>query len=152
MDYGLLRWWLSFSVISIMLLTALFAGLGEFIYSTDVTGLSWLVLFVFFVGSINLGFNMKKPRLNGYRVPIVTYSMDTCTSIGLLGTVIGLILMIVGGFSSLDVNDHESIKTALLSISSGIGTSLVTTLVGLVCAILSKFQLVISTGGNYNND
>lgn len=139
------RWWVSFSVIAVAMITTLLAGMGSFIAAGDKTFLSWLVLAIFFGGSLHLG---HKVRVKGHNSDQSTtvYFIETCTTLGLLGTIIGLIMMIVGAFTNIDVANQASIKAALVAISSGIGTALITTLVGLVCAILLRLQLVIVHG------
>jgi len=137
-----IRWWVVFSIMAIAILTALFAGFGSFILHGDRTYLSWLILTIFFGASLHLGY---KAYVRGTEADfnVTTYFIETCTSLGLLGTIIGLIMMIVGAFHSLDISNQASIKTALVAMSSGIGTALITTLVGLISALFLRFQLTV---------
>jgi hypothetical protein len=148
-----IRWWITFSIMMIAISTALLGGVGLFVAHSDQTFLSWAILTMFFGASVHLGYKLKcyygrnllkKERVKDFKV--TEYFIEQCTSLGLLGTIIGLILMVVGAFTDLDVTDQESVKESMLAISSGIGTALVTTLVGLVCALLLRFQLVVSNG------
>lgn len=141
MSNPFVRWWVTFSVIFVALSTALLGGVGSFIVESDQTWISWGILTIFLGASVHLGY-LVNGRSEDFSV--TEYFIETCTSLGLLGTIIGLILMIVGAFTDLDITDQESIKTALVSMSSGIGTALVTTLVGLVCSLLLRFQLVVT--------
>lgn len=144
MNSPIVRWWIIFASICIILTTVLKAGFAAFILSADITFISWIILGVLAIGSVYIGRLAKSGEINS---SLNRYFMDTCTSLGLLGTVIGLIIMVVGAFTNIDVNSQESIRASLLAMSSGIGSALVTTLVGLVSAMLLKLQLVI-VGGN----
>lgn len=161
------RWWITFSVMLIALTTALVGGLGNFILMSDVTFLSWGILLVFLLGSLLLGKTTHKYHKEVFKnsdinepdvyikrysknehFGLVNYCVETLTSLGLLGTIVGLIIMVVGAFFGLDITNQESITTALVAMSSGIGTALVTTLVGLTTAILLKFQLAVVRGND----
>lgn len=136
------RWWVTFSIMAVAVTTTLAAGLGSFIAASDRTCLSWLILAIFFSASALLGRKVQK-RGEEADVGVINYCIRTCTALGFLGTIIGLIIMIVGAFANLDVANHESLRVALVAMASGIGTALVTTLVGLVCALLLEFQVAV---------
>lgn len=144
MNNPFVRWWITFSIMIIAMTTTLIGGIGSFIVASDQTWLSWGILAVFLGASGHLGYLIKGKSKN---FDVTEYFAEMCTSLGLLGTIIGLILMIVGAFADLDITNQESIKQALVSMSSGIGTALVTTLVGLVCALALRFQLVVAKKG-----
>lgn len=138
----LVSWWLVFALTMISLVTALAAGIGGFIAETDQTCLSWVILVLFTAASMNLGSKVyeKGPDAD---FGLTDRAVETCTSLGLLGTIIGLILMITSAFTDVDVSSHDSIQTALVGISSGVGTALITTLVGITCALLLQLQLAV---------
>ena len=142
------RWWVSFSILTVAITTTLLAGIGKFITTHDCTFISWGILGMAFGASLHLGYKLRayaaKPS-HKRDFKVTEYFIDTCTSLGLLGTIIGLIMMVVGAFGDLDVTNQASVKSSMLAISSGIGSALVTTLVGLVCALLLRFQLVITS-------
>jgi len=56
--------------------------------------------------------------------------------------VTGFILMLSGAFIDLDVSDVVSIQAALVKMSLGMSTALYTTLMGLLCSLAIKVQLV----------
>ena len=64
---------------------------------------------------------------------------DTMIKLGLLGTVIGFIYMLLS-INTIDSFDTESLKLALGSMSGGMGVALFTTLFGLVGGVLLKLQ------------
>ena len=143
------RWWISFSIMTVAIITTLIAGIGGFISKSDSTCISWVILAMAFGASLHLGYKLRaySKKVPEYKKDFKTteYFIEQCTSLGLLGTIIGLIMMVVGAFANLDISSQESVKKSMLAMSAGIGTALVTTLVGLVCALLLRFQLVITS-------
>jgi len=70
------------------------------------------------------------------------YVVDLAIRMGLIGTIIGFILI----FSSLTGNSIPGIdemQTLLISMSSGMGTALYTTLSGLICATILGMQYMV---------
>lgn len=70
------------------------------------------------------------------------YVVDLAIRMGLIGTIIGFILI----FSSLTGNTIpgvDEMQALLISMSSGMGTALYTTLAGLVCATILGMQYLI---------
>ena len=166
MNNPFVRWWVTFSVIMVTLITALAAGIGEFIYRSDQTYISWGIIAVYLIGSLALGkvahrchrmvfknedIEDKASHVEVYfkekHLGIANYCVETLTSLGLLGTIIGLILMVVGAFADLDISNQQSVKESLVAMASGVGTALVTTLVGLVTALLLRFNILVTKGG-----
>ena len=77
-----------------------------------------------------------------YRQSIGWFVADAMLKLGLLGTVIGFILML-SSIQSIDSFDVDTLKAALMAMSSGMGIALFTTLFGLVGGILLKLQYYI---------
>ena len=61
---------------------------------------------------------------------------------GMVGTVVGFIMIFGEAFTQLDVSNPETIATVLVDMAHGVGTALVTTLVGLLCSFTLKGELV----------
>jgi biopolymer transport protein ExbB/TolQ len=57
----------------------------------------------------------------------------------MIGTVIGFMLML-SGFSSVNFADVSSVQSLIATLSSGMSTSLSTTLVGLTASVILKLQ------------
>lgn len=136
------RWWLFFVVIAIAFSTAIFAGLGKFILENDKTYLSFGILAIFFSASLHVGYKVVK-RGSGADFGVAEKSIGLCTAFGLLGTMVGLMFAVGGAFAEIDVSSHESLKIALTSISIGVSSALLTTLVGVVAAICLQLQLML---------
>ena len=66
----------------------------------------------------------------------------SCLALGMIGTVIGFLLMLGTAFSDLDVTSSEALQAALASMAVGMSTALYTTLIGLVCSLIIKVQLM----------
>jgi len=136
------RWWTSFSIMFVAMTTTLLAGMASFIVYSDQSYLSWLTIAIWYAASFHLGYKVYHAR-EKTDFTLTTYFTEVCTSLGLLGTIIGLVMMVVGAFDKIDVTNQESLRVALSTMSLGMGTALVTTLVGLVCALLLQLQVVI---------
>ena len=132
------RWWVMALAMATVIASILAMGGFGFLLDNDVTYLSFVIMGVFFAFTGYYGYRLYRGQ--GLGQGVMEYGENLCTSIGLLGTVIGLIMMVKGAFSGIDVNDQESIKSALVAMSSGIGSALVTTLVGLISAVLIGIQ------------
>ena len=64
-------------------------------------------------------------------------------TLGMIGTVAGFLLMLNTTFSSLDVKNVVNVQEAIADMAVGMSTALSTTLIGLICSILTKLQMVI---------
>ena len=147
------RWWIVFCTSVFIILFAMFNGVGNLIIERDATHLSWLVLSFFFVGSMHLGYYIRRKhysiRSGNYSdrdFKVTDYFIQTCTGVGMLGTIIGLMISMISSFDGINTSDPESIKTALSMFASGMGAALTTTLVGLSCALMLEAQLIAVKG------
>jgi hypothetical protein len=68
------------------------------------------------------------------------FMSDLCLSLGMLGTVIGFIMILVGGFDSMVAGDTASLAKMFTKLGAGLGTALYTTLIGLLCSMILKMQ------------
>ena len=67
------------------------------------------------------------------------FAADSVLKIGLLGTIIGFILMLVP-IGELTSFDASSLQSALAAMSAGMAVALYTTLTGLIANIILRFQ------------
>lgn len=79
---------------------------------------------------------IRRPGRLGIFVADVVYKL------GMLGTVIGFIAMLVS-MRDLGQFDVETMRTALQQMTSGMATALLTTVTGLVCGVLLRLQFNI---------
>lgn len=144
-----LKWWL---FIMLVVLASIFAGhLGVYgdIWENDKTKLSFVILgiFVYISGWCGIkSWNISRFRVNPEEYKklakleeIGWFASETCLNIGMIGTVSGFIMMLYG-FSNANIENIDSIKELLASMSAGMSTALYTTLAGLICSQLLKIQ------------
>ena len=156
-----LRWWLT---VTLTALGALFAGqFGIFheIYDKDITKLSLVIVagFIFMsawcgIKTFRLSRLVSAAREDAASLsPDEVREIDTITnleeagwfaagvftSLGMIGTVIGMIFALKG-FINVDVSEVTSVQKLISNMVFGVSTALYTTLVGLVCSTLLKIQ------------
>ena len=151
MNVALLRWW----VIACSVLTAsgymAYQGLFEQLWVVDQSKISVGILFIFVVMSGFLGHITKHIqdsskddliKYNNY-LPSCWFAAEALTGLGMLGTLIGFLIML-GSFDNLAaaIGNVESSRLVIGKLATGMGTALITTLVGLACSLLLKLQLV----------
>ena len=78
-----------------------------------------------------------------YGYDVEWFVSEMMISLGMIGTVIGFIYMLYSVFSSLNITDTLAVQQSLGKMAQGMGTALLTTLVGLVSSVLVKSQLVM---------
>jgi hypothetical protein len=140
-----LRWWTMFCSSIVMLFLSWYFGFLATLYVTDITHISWLIIGLYFIFSMRIGwrihrFDMKHDKQASSRPE--WYMSEMLLSLGMVGTVIGFIYMLSTMFVDINVEDISSVQYALGRMASGMGTALWTTLTGLLCSILLKLQLV----------
>tara|TARA_Y100001960_G_C14564617_1_gene772610 strand:- start:457 stop:876 length:420 start_codon:yes stop_codon:yes gene_type:complete len=116
----------------------------EALYNSDQTKISFLIITVFIIASVTVGYlsYMKSKNFNKLS-NYVWFSSETMVTLGLIGTVAGFLLMLSSAFDNLDVKNVENVQEVITDMSLGMSTALCTTLVGLVCSVLTKIQMVI---------
>lgn len=152
-----LRWWL---VIVLTAVGSYFAGhFGAFreVYDKDVTKLSFVIMagFLFMSGwcgiktfALSRLFERSGPpesdrdtildRIANLE-EVGWFAAGTFTSIGMIGTVIGMIWAL-RGFIGVSVTEISSVQRLISNMVFGVSTALYTTLVGLICSTLLKVQ------------
>ena len=61
----------------------------------------------------------------------------------MIGTVVGFIFMLYSVFGNINLDDTSLIKSSLSTMAQGMGTALLTTLIGLTTSVLLKCQLIL---------
>ena len=141
-----LKWWIQIAIITFAAVMVSDLGWWNFLYDADMTKISFIIIAVFVLSSLSVGFiSMKNTswdhveRLTNY----VWFSSEAMVTLGMIGTVAGFLLMLSTAFSNLNVTDISNVQQAISDMAIGMSTALVTTLVGLVCSTVIKIQLVI---------
>jgi hypothetical protein len=137
--------WTIFVGITAGLLAAYQYGYVGYVLENDATRISVGVLVLFLACSVWIGWL-------SYRHPAeeapnwLWFISDACMSLGMVGTLLGFLIVLSSSFGSIDAADTEAMKTVITAMGSGMGTALLTSLVGLGASILLKFQLVVLEG------
>jgi hypothetical protein len=61
----------------------------------------------------------------------------------MIGTVTGFMLMLGSSFAEIDPGNIDSMRLVIIDMAAGMGTALLTTLVGLIASLFLKIQIVI---------
>ena len=142
---SVLKWWLIFCLTIIGLGTCVFFNIHTDLYTADVTKLSFLILIIFGCTSVWIG--MKTYRVGvlldyNQKADVGWFISESCLALGMVGTVTGFLIMLGTAFANVDVSDAVTLQNALSDMAIGMSTALWTTLVGLVCSLVIKVQLV----------
>ena len=142
---SLLKWWLIACCTLLGFGISIYFDVHSHIYEKDVTRLSYLILFIFICTSVWIGNKTYRVyALEDYdQSPDVGWFIaEACLALGMVGTVTGFLLMLGTSFTDIDVTNSASLQEALINMALGMSTALYTTLIGLVCSLLIKVQLV----------
>jgi hypothetical protein len=154
LNVTLLKWWIQVSCIVFGSVVAYQLGWWHALWDADITKISIGILGVFAVtmlltGYISKNYQDKKLQALGNYVWFASEAMIT---LGMIGTVAGFLLMLGSAFSNLDVTNIANVQAAIADMAIGMSTALSTTLVGLICSILTKAQMVILENSWENGD
>ena len=142
---SLLKWWLIFCLTLLGVGTLVYFDIHRQIYDADITKLSFLIMSIFFITSIWIGnktYKLEKFDEYDQDTSVGWFIAESCLALGMVGTVTGFLLMLGTAFSNIDVSNSASLQKALEFMAVGMSTALYTTLVGLICSLIIKVQLV----------
>ena len=139
---ALLRWWLIFCLSILAGGIAVYFDVHKNLYNADQTKLSFLILVVFILASLWTGWRTKKSEEKAQDVSIGWFISESCLALGMIGTVTGFLLMLSGAFAEIDLANTSTIQNSLTKMALGMSTALYTTLIGLICSLALKIQLV----------
>ena len=142
---SLLKWWLVFCLTLLGLCTCVYFNIHKDLYAADVTRLSFLIISIFTCTSIWIGTKTYKVGIQqdyNQKSDVGWFIAESCLAIGMVGTVTGFLIMLGTAFANVDVTNSTTLQQALSDMATGMSTALWTTLVGLVCSLIIKVQLV----------
>lgn len=144
---ALVRWWMIFcSIVSgFVVLTS--TGLIAFAWQADHSKISFVNLILFclitpFIGWLTKSIVADGNRSNQRFLQACWFASEAMMGIGMMGTLVGFMMMFTDAMAHMNINDTNTIKTIIISLSRGFTTGLVTTLIGISTSILVKTQLV----------
>ena len=142
---SLLKWWLIFCLTLVGMCTCVYFNIHKELYAADVTRLSFLIISIFSCTSVWIG--MKTYRVGiqqdyNQQSNVGWFISESCLALGMVGTVTGFLIMLGTAFANVHVSNAVTLQQALSDMATGMSTALWTTLVGLVCSLIIKVQLV----------
>lgn len=135
--------WTLFVAILSGLAAAWHFGYVTYVLDNDVTRLSVVIAAVFLGASVWIGVLAVKGK---EPTKMLWFIAGSCTKLGLLGTVGGLMIMMSANFSDIGNADVNVIEGVIVAMISGMGTAMLTTLIGIMAAMLLEMQLVLLGG------
>ena len=142
------RWYLFVMVYACGLYALWNKGVFVDIYENDVTKLTFVIYGLFIISSGLLGWVSYKLK-PGPKVFKHTKFTDMCwflseamMTLGLIGTVAGMIFLFGMIFGDIDPSVPEDLKNALGHMATGLSTAMYTTIVGMVGSLLTRVQLM----------
>ena len=142
---SLLKWWLIFCLTLLGLCMCVYFNIHKDLYAADVTRLSFLIISIFICTSVWIGTKTYKIGIHqdyNQKSDVGWFISESCLALGMVGTVTGFLIMLGTAFENVDVTNSATLQQALSDMAIGMSTALWTTLVGLVCSLIIKVQLV----------
>ncbi|OUW75534.1 MAG: hypothetical protein CBD74_14210 [Saprospirales bacterium TMED214] len=133
-------WWLVTVIEAILLGITIYFGSLEFLWETDVTKLSFLVIALWIGTSAVIGYTGYRKKTN-FDTP--WFIAESCMTIGMVGTVVGFMLMLGSSFAEIDPGNIDSMRQVIIDMAAGMSTALLTTLTGLIASLFLKVQVVV---------
>ena len=143
MKKSLCKWGIVAGLATLGLLAAGYTGLATTIYSADLSKMTVAILAIFIYYTLRIG--QKVYTGDKSITKHVSLAGDICTSLGLVGTVVGLITATSGPLAQA-ISDPTKISEVLAVMSTGVSTALYTTGAGIVACTVLRFQNRILKG------
>ena len=141
-----LKWWLMVTLMVVGISTSIYFNFDTFLYENDLTKISLVIVSLFAICTSVIGYKIWNgviQRKKIYDYETEWFVSEVLISLGMIGTVIGFIFMLHSVFGNLNISDTVAVQQSLGSMAKGMGTALLTTLVGLISSVLIKSQLVM---------
>ena len=146
-----LEWWWFFCTACLIGTVLASFNVFEILWNSDKTKITFVIISLFTFISLFCGYEawrLNKIKINNQepdedlkrKYETGWFSSEICLTLGLIGTVSGFILMLVGAFAELNISDPDSVQQSLMNMSLGMSTALYTTLVGLIASVILKVQ------------
>jgi hypothetical protein len=147
MKDAILRWWAGVCISTAAVVTLGYLGLLHTLWDTDVTKLSFIIMTLYavvtgYIGWLKMNYNTAQEERFQSHVNVCWFSSEAMTTMGMIGTVIGFLIMLGPAFAGIDIGNSEKMMEVIADLGAGMSTALTTTLVGLICSLATKAQLV----------
>ena len=141
---SMLKWWLIFCLqLLVFFIFVYFDGITT-LWNVDLTRLSYAIIVIWLLTSIFIGrwHTNISLKITDNELNIGFFLSEVCLALGMLGTVVGFLIMLGTTFTEMDVTNVITLQNAIAKMAKGMSTALYTTLIGLVCSLFLKFQMV----------
>ena len=149
----LARWWLITTVTLCGIYPLWTFGIFVDIYEADVTSIHLIIYAVFLLATVLTGLaawrtSTSEKHTGHYNrsttkiVDMGWFLSESMMTLGLIGTVAGMIYLFSMIFGDIDVGNPESLKEALSHMARGLSTAMYTTICGMIGALIIKVQLM----------
>lgn len=118
-------------------------GLWAVMDEKDVTKISWLICIITVVSSCYIGYMTYVQQYKQVVMNRLWFITDALITLGMIGTVAGFLIMLGDSFTNIDISDPITIQKTIQTMGIGMGTVLITTLMGLIGSVILKAQLVL---------
>lgn len=143
----LLRWWFVFCLCCFGLGIAYTLGFFGYMLRVDHSYMGIVTLSVFVVTSIWIGFLTYRAHRGDSsftaHLPTCWFISEGMMGLGMVGTLVGFLVLLSTALGSpINTADTAAMATLISKMGVGFATAALATLVGLVCSLLTKLQLV----------
>lgn len=143
------KWWTG--TVLIVVAASLFEYFTKgltYLYQNDSSYISLMIICVYIVVTGIIGYRayclqFKKITPEENQMMFPWFAADAVTSMGMIGTIVGFLIVLTSAFSDVDPTDATAMKQVVEQLTTGMGIALLTTLTGLVTSVIMKFQLVL---------
>ena len=138
-----LRWWLIFWLSVAAAVAAGALGFYAYLWHGDASYLSWACFALYVLMTVFVGQLTRQARGGSQHfcqhLPLCWFAANTLLGLGMIGTLVGFLLLLQ---SMSGVGANPDMQKALGMMTAGFSTAGLTTIVGLVCSLLLKLQLI----------
>jgi hypothetical protein len=143
----LLRWWFIFCASAFGAAVAGSLGFFTYLHKADGSYLGIVTIATFAISSLWVGQltyrSMKDGSTFAKHLPFCWYLSEVFMGFGMLGTLIGFLLLLGNALGApINVADTAAMTQLISKMGVGFSTAAITTVVGLVCSLLFKLQLI----------
>ena len=151
------KWWTSIVLVG----ASIFAGsyylnIVRFVLENDPTYITVGIAILFVLTTLWIGLlswrSQNGAKLNENDTMPTWFIADAVMSIGMVGTLLGFLIVLTSAFENVDTSDTQAMQDVIGQLASGMGTALLTSLMGLISSVILKFQLVMLESNNAGED
>jgi hypothetical protein len=147
------RWWTLVVLVATAMVSAeVYLGVVDFVVTNDPTYISFGIFALFVISSFVIGswcFQLQRgTTIDKSSLGPLWFTSDALMSIGMIGTLLGFLMVLTSAFADVDTSDVEAMQEVIGQLATGMGTALLTSLVGLISSTLLKVQLVMLDTAN----